>query len=639
VPLPQRGARTVLALALTAGLPTASVRADVQGFHYTREIVVPAPGWVRVPLDLAALQHLGPGMTGLHVISPSGSELPLRIEPAPPREERRPVASFQAEAATGGSFLTVDLGAEPIVHDGLLIATVRSPLPTPDRVESSADGRVWRPLGGFRSETVEGRRALSYPATVDRHLRLHGPFRPESPRISAVDVEALVGASLSISSKTDCLPWAPGSSVCALSLPATGQIVQRIALEVQAKGVVGYRLGAARDARWSSLAEGLWQPAGDQTLHFIDPPREPLAGSVLRLELHAVGSRPRLVGWNASLGVQTVLFRAEEAGIHGLAYGGLLKPESKRLEAPAGIAAHWLEAGAERERGLPILPAIATAPAVRPREGRVVAAWRITAPGARTGGLVRLELPALVYGQARADLGNLRILSGDHQLPFLIWSPEEPAPVLADRDLHLQEVGGRRSGDSAVEIHLPAPGLPLSQLALSAPSVPLRRPIALRYLEPVTTPAREIRRRGRPILVQDTWECRPQPPLPCRDLLPLPGRAPSVLEVGFHDGDNPPLAGLGAELWRRRDVLLFVWPDTGSPVRLVAGPGTLMAPSYDLQALGDTLLSYPWQPAEVSQGRAPARSQPWWSRWMRPMILLAAALALLILLRRILAET
>jgi hypothetical protein len=47
-------------------------------------------------------------------------------------------------------------------------------------------------------------------------------------------------------------------------------------------------------------------------------------------------------------------------------------------------------------------------------------------------------------------------------------------------------------------------------------------------------------------------------------------------------------------------------------------------------------LSYPWQPAELSQGRAPARLQPWWSRWMRPMTMLAAALLLLLLLRRIL---
>jgi hypothetical protein len=364
-----------------------------------------------------------------------------------------------------------------------------------------------------------------------------------------------------------------------------------------------------------------------------------VAGAALRLELHAVGSRPRLAGWGADLTVPTVLFRAEEAGRYTLAYGGARQPETRRAEPPpAGAHPLWLEPGPESEHGLPALPAVATAPGVRLGERRLAGSWRIAAPSARPGFLVRLEIPALVYAQARPDLGNLRVLSGDRQIPFRIWSPEEPALVLADRDLRLQGSGGRRSGDTAVEIHLPEPGLPLSQIALTAPSVPLRRPTALRYLEPATTPVREVRRRGRPTLVQDLWECRPQPPLPCHNLLPLPGRAPSVVEVSFHDLDNPPLAALGADLWRRRDVLLFVWPDAEGPVRLVAGPDTLTAPSYDLQALGDALLSYPWQPAELSQGRAPARLQPWWSRWMRPLTLLAAVALLLLLLRRILME-
>ena len=109
--------------------------------------------------------------------------------------------------------------------------------------------------------------------------------------------------------------------------------------------------------------------------------------------------------------------------------------------------------------------------------------------------------------------------------------------------------------------------------------------------------------------------------------------------MSFHDGDNPPVSGLSADLWRRRDVFLFVWPEAEEPVRLVAGPNTLTAPSYDLQSLGDVLLSYPWNAAELGQGRAPARSHPWWSRWMRQIILLVATIALGFLLRRILSET
>ncbi len=635
---PQRGARTLLALALIAGLRTASARADVQGFHYTRDAAVPAPGWVRVPLDLAAVRHLAPGGADLHVFSPSGGEILPRIEPAPPRAERRPADSFRMEAAEDGWRLVVDLGPGPVSHQRLFLSPARSPLPRPDQTESSADGASWHPLAGGAPEATAGETVLSYPATTDRYLRLHWPRRrQETPRVSAVAVETVASPALPVPTpNAECTQGPPGALFCTLPLPAAGQTLRRITLEIEGKGVVGYRLYAPRDARWLPLAEGVWQPAGGRTHHEITPGPEPVAGAALRLELHGSGIRPRLAGWGLDLTAQTVVFRADAAGTYTLAYGGARQPETRRAEPPAGVRPLWVEPGPESEHGLPALPAVATAPGVRLSERRTAAAWRIAAPSARPGFLVRLELPSLVYAQARADLGNLRVLSGDRQIPFRIWSPEEPALALADRDLRLQASGGRRSGDTAVEIHLLEPGLPLSQIALTAPSVPLRRPTALRYLEPSTTPAREIRRRGRPTLVQDVWECRPQPPLPCRNLLPLPGRAPSVVEVSFHDLDNPPLAALSADLWRRRDVLLFVWPDTEEPVRLVAGPDTLTAPSYDLQALGDALLSYPWQPAELSQGRAPARSQPWWSHWMRPMTLLAAAVLLLLLLRRIL---
>lgn len=631
-----------LVFTLAAGLATVA-RAEVQGFHYTRQVEIPSPGWVQVPLDLAAVRHLAPGGADLRVISPTGGEVPLRIEPAAPRGERRPVDSFHPQPAGDGWLLVVDVGPDPLPHERLFLTSVRSPLPFPDRVESSPDGALWRPLAGKPSpgETV-GKIAVSYPAAGDRYLRLHWPRRAESPRISAAEVEAVTSPTLSVaSSSIQCEPGPPGATFCTLALPAAGQTVRRLTVEIDGKGVVGYRLDAPRDARWRPVTEGVWQPpgGGGRTRHPIAAGPEPVAGAVLRLELHGSGARPRLATYAVDLAVQTVLFHAEEPGKHTLAYGGVTLAGLRRAEPPpAGTRTIWLEPGPESERGLPDLPAAATAPSVRLGESRRLAgSWRVAAPAAKPGSLVRLELPALVYRAARADLGNLRVMAGDRQIPFQRWSPEDPAAAVQEWNLRLQG-GGRRSGDSSVEIHLPEPGLPLSQVELTAPAAPLRRAVGLRYLEPATTPAREVRRRERPTLVRETWECRPQPPLPCRGWLPLPGHAPSVLEVSVHDGENPPLSGLGAALWRRRDILLFVWPETEEPVRLVAGPDTLTAPSYDLQALGDALLSYPWQPAELSQGTAPPPARSWWSRWMRPMILLAATAGLVLLLRRILSD-
>jgi hypothetical protein len=629
------------ALALALGLAAGSAGAEVQGFHIVREVAVPAAGWVRVPLDLAAVQHMAPGGVDLHVFSRTGGEVPLRIEPAPPRSESRLVESFRLVPGGGGGgdagwFLVVDVGPEPIPHERLLLTPVRPPLASPDRVESSPDGKAWQPLAQGAPQTVEGKAAVVYPVTPDRYLRLHWPRRPEAPRVSAIEVDSVIGPGLSVTSpNADCRPGSPGALVCTLSLPAAGQTARRLTLEVEGKGVVGYRVYAPRDARWIPLAEGVWQPISGRTRQLVTPTPEPVAGAILRLELQASALRPRLAGWSVDLDLRTVVFQADEAGTYTLAYGGGRR-DARRTPPPAAGPAAWIAPGPERERDLPGLPAAATAPAVRFSERRLAGSWRIAAPSARPGTVVRLEIPARVYGVTRADLGNLRLLSGDRQIPFQRWSPEEPALASSDRDLRLQGSGGRRSAESEVELHLPEPGLPLSQIELTAPAAPLRRPTALRYLEPASTPAREVRRRERPVIIHDTWECRPQPPLPCRGLLPLPGHAPSVVEVSFHDGDNPPLAGLGADLWRRRDVLLFVWPESEEIVRLVAGPETLEAPSYDLQSTGDALLSYPWQPADLGEGRAPARAHPWWSRSVRPMILLAAVLGLLVLLRRIL---
>ncbi len=138
-----------------------------------------------------------------------------------------------------------------------------------------------------------------------------------------------------------------------------------------------------------------------------------------------------------------------------------------------------------------------------------------------------------------------------------------------------------------------------------------------------------------------------------RGAAPLPRENPALdpgdpasrlLAVRFDDSDNPPLPAVEATVWRRRDVLLFVWPeigddDDGPPVRLLAGNRSLEAPSYDFASMGEVLLGYPWRAAEVDiAGAASASEPPWWSRWVMPVALAVATACLLLLLRRILSE-
>jgi hypothetical protein len=165
----------------------------------------------------------------------------------------------------------------------------------------------------------------------------------------------------------------------------------------------------------------------------------------------------------------------------------------------------------------------------------------------------------------------------------------------------------------------------------------------VRYLEPIRRSRLPDDPRERMPVARTLWECEPEPPLPCREVIAMPGAAPKILSVRLDDGDNPPLATLDAALWRRRDVLLFVWPRAGGDetVRLLAGSERLGAPSYDFASLGEVLLARPWQAAELDVSGTAATALaggPRWTRWALPVALGVAGIFLLLLLRRILAE-
>jgi hypothetical protein len=467
-------------------------------------------------------------------------------------------------------------------------------------------------------------------------------------------VESAPDPSLSITSReADCEHPAATLTVCRLVLPASGQVIRRLLLDIGVGGgEIGYRVYEPRDSRWRQLAEGAWPAAAGASGaggtdgaggaggmgHEIALPEDPVTSDTLRLELYGKPG-PELKSFSAELAIATALFYAEEPGTYTLAYGGSvagrkdlplsrLPPKASR---PTAEETAWLTPGPEEEHAPPRLPGPAVEPGNPLGETRFALSFKIAAPEARPGSVVRLEVPAGVYGPARPDLADLRLAAGDRQIPYVRWTAPVPALV---RETSAQPVRSwdRRSsgGASRIDLDLPQTGLPLTQLLLTAPPMPLRRGLSLLYSEP----ARPGVAAGERVAARGLWQCLSRPPLPCRDLLALDGRAPRLLTLRFEDGDNPPLGSLDLSLWRRADVLVFVWPEKGD-VRLLAGARDLQAPDYDIAALGDQLLSRPWRPAEIdkSGGAAPA---PRWARWIMPITLGLAALLLFVLLRRVL---
>jgi hypothetical protein len=634
---------SLVPLSLVALLAAAPSTAAPGGFLFERDVDVPAPGWVRVPLDLAAVRHLAPEGADLHVLAPGGGEVPVRVEPRAPRSERRPVQVAAVERVDEGWTVLLEVGAAPVSHERLFFEITRATAAPSVHLEGSRDRSTWQTLTVgdlFRIGTEDGlqRTALSYPATEHRWLRLSWPLAAGFPRVSAVEVETVSGPTLTFAARgAPCRTAGPETApatVCELSLPGLGQVLRRLTLDLEGGGAVGYRLDAPAGGAWRPLAAGVWRRTEETTRHLLPGTSEPIAGTVLRLELYGAGGEaPRLTGYGVDLAVPTVLFRAPEPGRYALAYGGAVR-RNGGFEPPAlGAEEAWLEAGPERER--PAAPLPAGAPGAPLGAGRFRGSWRVLAPAARPGDLARLELPDAVYGVARSDLQDVRLAFGDLQVPFYLWSPPDPMLAAEARDLRPRPL--RRDRESEAEIDLPVAGLPLTQLFVTAPGAgPLRRIVGLRYRprRPVT------RQREQGPLVRETWDCDPEPPLPCRAELSLRGQAPEIVAVRIHDGDDPPLAQLGAEVWRRRDVLLFVWPSASEEgqVRLLAGARDLAAPDYDFAALGPVLLARPWQPAELDLEGKTTKDGAWWGRWVLPAALGIAAVFLLLLLRRILAE-
>lgn len=622
------------------------------GFAYTRNLDVTAAGWVRVPLDLVALRHMAPGGADVRVLSPGGAVVLFRLGVALPVSGRQPLVVRNPEAEDGenpeetGWTQQLEIGVSgsaPAPHERLILSlALDGPAPALS-LEGSPDGAAWQPLASGVPVPLGGieglqRLALSYPSTSDRFLRLHWPAGANPPAITTGEVETVNGPTLALATQgARCDDTATGA-VCTLEVPAS-QIVRRIALELEGAGPVGYRLFEPRDARWEPIAEGVWQPGpeGGRRRHVVPGAPQPVAGSLLRLELYAPDEAPKLLGYVLDLAVPTVLFQAREPGRYTLAYGGTgsSMASASRAGGPGGpgAMAMWVEPGPEQESPPPPLPQEPGAPLDRIRFS---GAWRVTAPNAEPGTLVRLELPAAVYAAAREDLADLRLAVAGRQVPFYRWSP--PAPTLTAGSRGLRPSESERPGESRVVVSLPTENLPLTQVDLTVPGALLRRAVTVMFVDPDRRSPRSGRAAREPA-AKATWICSPQPPLPCRERLALRGTAPRLLTVRFRDGDNPRLRAVDVAVWRRRDVLLFVWPKTakGDEVRLLAGAAALEAPRYDLAAQGPSLLGHAWEAAEIrSAGEAP--EPPWWNRWVMPAAVMAATVWLLILLRRILSE-
>ena len=169
-------------LLLAAALP-AGFGAPWTAWHdiYPLSIApVSAPAIVRVPLTALDTGEDG-AYPAVRIVDDAGTETPFAIDPdraTPPNARALPLSDT---GFVPGSYsqAVIDLGADPVLHDGVRIVTTRETYLEHVRVESSDDQTTWRAARGpaviyqvAGDAADSGNQTISFPATRSRWLRL-----------------------------------------------------------------------------------------------------------------------------------------------------------------------------------------------------------------------------------------------------------------------------------------------------------------------------------------------------------------------------------------------------------------------------------------------------------------------------------
>lgn len=642
--------RLAAALLLATVAPAVTLRpARAQEPRYTRPLDVPAAGWVRVPLAPEIVRRIGAG-AGLQLFGPAGAEVAFVHRPAVVPPAWRPAEVLAPEPGEDVWWLPLEVASDAGLHERLALgpegAAALGPAPAV-RLEASADGATWRLVAVGEMEAADGRLSLAYPATDLRRLRLGWPRRagePGPPRFAEAAVEEVPLGAFRVSvASSDCRSddASPGAhrTVCRLPVGGAGRHLRRLCFTVAGDAPAAYRLSTPRAGRWEAVAESAWgAPVPEAPRCARLDAAEVSTLEPLRLELFGAGRQaPSVRDATAGFAPEVLLFEAKRAGVHTLAYGPGVLPGApvEGAAMPPGVEPAVVVPGPEESSEVPASALALPAAAGPAPVARFAETWEVAAERPEPGQLHRLTLPPAVYEVAAPDLSDLRLLVPEGgsrlQVPYVLWRPEEPALVVERRGIE-PDRPERGGSTSRVVVGAPESDLPISALSMSAPAagpgqVWERR---ARVRAPGADDGEE-----RPAGPWVDWACAPRPPLPCRVTLPLEERGAGPWVVEIDDGGAAPLSAVDLELWRRRDVLLFPWPAEGATPVLAAGAEGLEAPEFELSRRRDELVARPWREASLVLDGDRGGGL---GAVAITLALIAAAVALLVLLDRTLAE-
>lgn len=563
---------------------------------------VEAPGLIRLQLPAKVLDASRSDLADLRVVEPAGREVALllrRLEPVP--TVRRPVRNFRTTLSANQTVLTLETGTD-LPLDAVVLQTPERGFLKAVRLEGSKDGRTYQLLDeGLPIFHQAGARELTvrFPAGTWSWLRLSiDDERTRAVVFTGAEVQSAATADTldePVAATVTSREEVEGNTRLVLDLGAAHLTLATLDLQtpeplfqrevsLRIPELVGDEIRETEFATGTLYSMGVGAQAASRrtamAVHRQVPGRELILlirnGDSPPLSLNAIRLTRRPM---------EAVFHAAGAGVYVL-YTGHARSPAPRYDL-AGLAAELSVVPAAMVTPGLLEPNPAyQAPETLPGLAELAAvldpkAWRFrkTTTLGRPG-VQQLELDADVVSRAQAGLGDLRLVRGDRQVPYLIERPSLTRGLVP-------EVGvvpdPRNPAISRWKLTLSHSNLPLTRLECRARTALFQRTVRLWEEVPDGRGGQYARDLGQAHWQRTAGDQNAKLSL----AISTPPRT-ATLFLDTDNGDNPPL-----ELESFRvvyPVTRLIYKSAEAPLLYYGNPQAV-SPRYDVALVAERLMT------------------------------------------------
>ncbi len=468
-------------------------------WQHEQSFNVSATGLVKINLPVETLDAARPALEDLRLYDDAGNEIPYLIEhPVPSPKIVRSAKSFQVSLNANNTVIVLETGlAQPL--DAVTLETPAMNFIKAVRVESSNDGKNWRILAQgrpiFRQPYGAANLKISFPPVAATWLRLTVDDQRSQPvPFTGAWVHAATGETAPVETIPATITERdenPGETRLALDLGAANLDVASLQIETAEPLFTRQVSIAVPQISEDAIRE---QMIGQGVIYRVAIEGQPASENLSVPLENRVRSRELILfiknGDSPPLPIKAVraerrpvylVFLARQPGMFHLLTG------NARCDAPR----YDLAALGMNLKSVPVaaiqIPPPSDNPDFHPPEvlpglevtgaSLDISEWKFRKPVEISGaGAQQVELDLDVLAHAQPGLGDLRVMRGTNQVPYIIQHTS------ISRSLALTVMTTNDAKNPKLSrwiIKLPQSNLPLTQLAWTSPTPLFERSLSL----------------------------------------------------------------------------------------------------------------------------------------------------------------